>query len=45
MPEINGTATGGSDIISYALFWNSGSGTTFTEIVGESTNNLNRFIY
>ena len=43
MPEITGTRTGGSDIISYALFWNQGSGTNFVEVVGYTAPNLNRF--
>lgn len=45
MPEITGTQTGGSDITSYALYWNQGSGTTFFEILGETTDNLNRFAF
>ena len=40
MPEVASSNTGGSDIISYNLEWNSGSGTTFTEIVGYTTNNM-----
>lgn len=42
MPEITGTATGGSDITSYSLEWNSGSGTIFTSLVGTSSDNMNR---
>jgi hypothetical protein len=46
MPEIvnGGTEAGGSDITSYALEWNAGAGTLFFEIIGESTDNLNREI-
>jgi len=43
MPLITGLLTGGSDIISYALYWNSGSGTLFTDIIGFSVDSLDRF--
>ena len=43
MREILGLTDGGSDVISYALFWNSGSGSVFTEVVGETTDNLDRY--
>ncbi len=43
MPEIQGLNDGGSDILSYALFWNSGSGSVFTEVVGEASDNLDRY--
>lgn len=43
MPEISSSDDGGSEIISYALYWNSGSGSTFTEITGETTLNTDRF--
>lgn len=42
MPEITGSSTGGAAITSYALYWNSGSGTTFTALVGVSSANTNR---
>ncbi len=45
MPEITGLNTGGSDITSYALYWNMGSGTVFYEIIGETVDNLVRFAF
>lgn len=42
MPEVTTSNTGGADIISYNLEWNQGSGTTFYEIIGETTNNMVR---
>ena len=46
MPEIvnGGAEAGGTDITSYALEWNAGAGTLFFEVIGESTDNLNREI-
>ena len=40
MPEVAVINTGGSDITSYNLEWDSGTGSTFTEIVGYTTDNL-----
>lgn len=40
MPSITGSNTGGTDITSYALFWNQGSGVNFVEVVGYTTDNL-----
>ena len=44
MPEVvdGADAAGGSEITSYNLEWNGGVGTSFHEIVGGSTLNLNR---
>jgi len=36
--------SGSSEIISYNLEWNTGAGTTFYEIIGESVNNPDRVI-
>lgn len=48
MPEFldNSDSAGGSAITSYALEWNNGFGTSFTEVVGGpvGADNLNRFI-
>lgn len=44
MPEITGNNTGGSAITSYALFWNQGSGVTFVEVTGYTSDNLNLII-
>lgn len=40
MPEVASTDDGGSDITSYNLEWDSGTGNTFTEVVGYSSDNL-----
>ena len=41
MPTVSGIATGGLNILSYKLEWNSGgSGTTFTALVGDLSNSL-----
>ena len=42
MPEIADGEDGESDITSYALYWNSGSGTVFTALVGEASDSLSR---
>lgn len=40
-PQTLDTETGGSPILSYALEWDSGtSGSTYTSLIGESTNNI-----
>lgn len=46
MPEIidNSDEAGGTLITSYNLEWNQGLGTTFTEVVGETSANLNKEI-
>jgi hypothetical protein len=41
MTVLTGTDTGGSDILSYSLEWDSGSGgASFTPLIGYSTNSL-----
>jgi len=46
MPEIvsGSDEAGGADITSYNLEWNEGSGTTFTEVIGESVDNADRAV-
>jgi len=46
MPEIidNTDQAGGAIITSYNLEWNNGSGTTFTEVIGATSDNLSRII-
>lgn len=43
-PEFTLFQSGGSEIISYNLEWNTGAGTTFYEITGESVNNPDRIV-
>ena len=43
MPLIQTPNDGGSQVTSYALYWNQGSGTVFTPFMGVASDNLNRF--
>ena len=43
-PQFTLFESGGSEIISYNLEWNTGAGTTFYEITGESVNNPERIV-
>ena len=40
LPDVSSTLTGGSPITSYNLQWDSGTGTGFYSIYGESSNSL-----
>ena len=40
MPQIPDDLDGGSPILSYSLEWNSGSGSTFTDLIGLSSDSL-----
>jgi hypothetical protein len=46
MPQVidNSDKAGGAVITSYNLEWNNGSGTTFAEIAGGTSDNLNRIV-
>lgn len=43
MPEVVDPDTGGAAITSYNLEWNTGSGTVYSELIGETSTNTNRF--
>lgn len=42
MPEFTLSESGSSDITSYNLEWNTGAGTVFYELIGETADNLDR---
>ena len=43
--ELVGTETGGSDILSYVVMWNEGSGDTFVNVIGDSVANLETSVF